>query len=179
MLRLAKQSGSICVLGSQTDFFHRNYKPIDYPAPDGKLSFDILTSVSRTGTNHAENQPCHLVVKDGDHARHTLENVQQFDGLLSRVCPAAVYEYQDVADAGGAEDAVGKKFVINSQNCIRESVWRCDGLSTDQVIDCKTCSIKAPKHDIEWTVPVSFFAPLSSFAQSSSITGRRRRTQVW
>lgn len=97
-----------------------NYKPIDYPAPDGELSFDILTSVSRTGTNHTEDQPVHLVVKDGDYARHTEQNAGKdtFDGLLGRACPAAVYEYVDVSDAGGEEHAKGKRFVINSQNCI-------------------------------------------------------------
>lgn len=95
-----------------------NFKPIDYPAPDGELSFDILTSVARTGTYHAENQPVHLVLKDGDAARHTRENVGKYAGLLNKACPAAVYEYVDVADAGGEADAEGKRFVINSQNCI-------------------------------------------------------------
>lgn len=112
-------------------------KPIEYPKPDGKLSFDILTSVSRTGTNHAEDQPVHLVVKDGDYAAHTERNVGIYDGLLGRACPAAVYEYVDKEDAGGQEDALGKKFVINSQNCIH----------------CKTCSIKTPDQTITWHVP--------------------------
>lgn len=86
-------------------------QPIDYPKPDGKLSFDILTSVARTGTNHAEDQPVHLVLTDGDPARHTRENVGEYAGLLAKACPAAVYEYQDAE--GGAEDALGKKFIIN------------------------------------------------------------------
>jgi electron-transferring-flavoprotein dehydrogenase len=90
------------------------FKPIDYPPPDGKLSFDILTSVARTGTNHGENQPCHLVVKDGDHKRHVEEEFGQYAGLLSKVCPAGVYEYQDVAESGGQEDALGHRFQINS-----------------------------------------------------------------
>ncbi|RSH88406.1 uncharacterized protein EHS24_000950 [Apiotrichum porosum] len=113
------------------------FNEIEYPKPDGKLSFDILTSVSRTGTNHAENQPVHLRLPTDPEAkaRHTAENVTKYAGLLGRVCPASVYEYQD---AEGAEvDAVGKKFVINSQNCIH----------------CKTCSIKVPTQDITWTVP--------------------------
>lgn len=93
-------------------------KPIDYPAPDGELSFDILTSVARTGTNHAENQPVHLYVKDGDYARHTKENAEPFAGLLQKACPASVYEYVDTASEGGEEHADGKRFVINSQNCI-------------------------------------------------------------
>ncbi|WVQ72306.1 hypothetical protein IAR50_001856 [Cryptococcus sp. DSM 104548] len=112
-------------------------EPINYPAPDGKLSFDILTSVSMTGTNHAENQPVHLRLPkvEGARAEHTKINAGEYAGLLGRVCPAAVYEY---ADAEGAEvDADGKKFVINSQNCIH----------------CKTCSIKTPTQDITWTVP--------------------------
>lgn len=112
-------------------------KPINYPKPDGKLSFDILTSVSRTGTNHAEDQPVHLVVKDGDYKGHVERNVGTFNGPLGRVCPAAVYEYVDKEDANGDEDACGKKFVINSQNCIH----------------CKTCSIKTPDQSIVWTVP--------------------------
>lgn len=110
---------------------------IEYPKPDGKLSFDILTSVSRTGTNHTEDQPVHLHVKQGDYVGHTERNVGKYDGLLSRACPAAVYEYQDKEDAGNVEDALGKKFIINSQNCIH----------------CKTCSIKVPDASIEWRVP--------------------------
>lgn len=111
--------------------------PIDYPKPDGKLSFDILTSVSRTGTNHTEDQPVHLHVKGGDYVGHTKNNVGTFDGLLARACPAAVYEYLDKDDAGGEEHALGKKFNINSQNCIH----------------CKTCSIKTPDQSIEWRCP--------------------------
>lgn len=95
-----------------------NFKPIEYPSPDGELSFDILTSVARTGTNHTENQPVHLVVTDGDYARHTRENAGPYAGLLNKACPAGVYEYVDVAEAGGEEHADGKRFVINSQNCI-------------------------------------------------------------
>ena len=68
------------------------FSPIDYPSPDGKLSFDILTSVSRTGTNHAEDQPVHLVVKDGDYARHVEANAGPYAGLLNKACPAGVYE---------------------------------------------------------------------------------------
>ncbi|KAK0531740.1 hypothetical protein OC842_003524 [Tilletia horrida] len=110
---------------------------IDYPKPDGKLSFDILTSVARTGTNHAENQPVHLRVKGGDMAGHVEYNVGKFDGILGRVCPAAVYEYQDKEDAGGKEHAEGKYFQINSQNCIH----------------CKTCSVVTPDQSIEWCTP--------------------------
>ncbi|PWN36017.1 putative flavo protein-ubiquinone oxidoreductase [Meira miltonrushii] len=110
---------------------------IDYPKPDGKISFDILTSVSRTGTNHEEDQPVHLHVKKGDFVGHTERNFGIFGGPLQNACPAAVYEYQDKEDAGGVEDAFGKKFIINNQNCIH----------------CKTCSIKVPDASIEWRVP--------------------------
>jgi ferredoxin-like protein FixX len=100
------------------------HQPIDYPKPDGVLSFDILTSVSRTNTNHAEDQPVHLHLEESARANHVKTNVEEYAGLLGRVCPAAVYEYVDAE--GGEEDAVGKRLVINSQNCIH----------------CKTCSIK-------------------------------------
>ncbi|CAO1618990.1 unnamed protein product [Sympodiomycopsis kandeliae] len=112
-------------------------EPIEYPKPDGKLSFDILTSVSRTGTNHAEDQPVHLQVRDGDYASHTEKNVGEYAGLLGRACPAAVYEYLDKEETNGVEDALGKKFQINSQNCIH----------------CKTCSIKTPDQSIKWVPP--------------------------
>ncbi|PWN49715.1 hypothetical protein IE53DRAFT_380328 [Violaceomyces palustris] len=125
------------------------FKPIEYPKPDGKLSFDILTSVSRTGTNHAEDQPVHLVVKGGDYKTHVERNVGTFDGLLGRVCPASVYEYVDKEDAGGQEDALGKKLIINSQNCIH----------------CKTCSIKTPDQSITWAVPEGGGGPKVSLAQ--------------
>ncbi|GAA5940825.1 electron-transferring-flavoprotein dehydrogenase [Sporobolomyces koalae] len=111
------------------------FKPIDYPAPDGILSFDILTSVSRTGTNHAEDQPVHLHLEKSDRAAHVKKNVEEYAGLLGRVCPASVYEYVD--SEGGEEDSNGKRLVINSQNCIH----------------CKTCSIKVPTQDITWIVP--------------------------
>ncbi|KAH9459128.1 hypothetical protein Pst134EA_019283 [Puccinia striiformis f. sp. tritici] len=128
------------------DFAHtksinnREYKPIEYPAPDHKLSFDILTSVSRTGTNHAENQPNHLVIKPENLDHHLEINVNEFAGLLNKACPAGVYEYVDVEPQPGDtpnKDGPKKKLVINSQNCIH----------------CKTCSIKVPTQDITWTVP--------------------------
>lgn len=108
------------------------FKEIEYPKPDGELSFDILTSVSRTGTNHAENQPVHLRLPNepGARARHTETNVTEYAGLLGRVCPASVYEYQD---AEGADvDAAGKKFIINSQNCIHVSYT--GGASADHTV---------------------------------------------
>ncbi|OAA67952.1 electron transfer flavoprotein-ubiquinone oxidoreductase [Niveomyces insectorum RCEF 264] len=105
-------------------------KRITYPKPDGKITFDLLTSVSRTGTNHEEDQPVHLQVQDWD--RHTAETYPAFQGLENRFCPAGVYEY--VEDGSKPQ---GVRFQINAQNCIH----------------CKTCDIKAPKQDINWQVP--------------------------
>jgi electron-transferring-flavoprotein dehydrogenase len=81
---------------------------LEYPKPDGKLTFDILTSVSRTGTNHEEDQPVHLQVKDWD--KHTAETYPAYKGLENRFCPAGVYEY--VEDATKPE---GVRFQINAQ----------------------------------------------------------------
>ncbi|KAK2673468.1 hypothetical protein RAB80_011011 [Fusarium oxysporum f. sp. vasinfectum] len=103
---------------------------IEYEKPDGKLTFDILTSVSRTGTNHEEDQPVHLQVKDWD--AHTESTYPPFKGLENRFCPAGVYEY--VEDESKPH---GVRFQINAQNCIH----------------CKTCDIKAPHQDINWQVP--------------------------
>ncbi|EWC46220.1 putative mitochondrial electron transfer flavoprotein-ubiquinone oxidoreductase [Drechslerella stenobrocha 248] len=103
---------------------------IEYPKPDGKLSFDILTSVSRTGTNHEEDQPVHLQVKDW--AAHGRREWPKFQGVESRFCPAGVYEYVEDEAA-----ELGVRFHINSQNCIH----------------CKTCDIKAPSQDINWQTP--------------------------
>ncbi|EWY88550.1 hypothetical protein IWW34DRAFT_802086 [Fusarium oxysporum f. sp. albedinis] len=103
---------------------------IEYEKPDGKLTFDILTSVSRTGTNHEEDQPIHLQVKDWD--AHTESTYPPFKGLENRFCPAGVYEY--VEDESKPH---GVRFQINAQNCIH----------------CKTCDIKAPHQDINWQVP--------------------------
>ncbi|KNZ49151.1 electron-transferring-flavoprotein dehydrogenase [Puccinia sorghi] len=103
----------------------KEYKPIEYPSPDHKLSFDILTSVSRTGTNHAENQPNHLVIKPEKVAQHVETNVGQFAGLLNKACPAGVYEYVDVEQdaktfqtSSSSPGIAQKTLVINSQNCI-------------------------------------------------------------
>ncbi|PHH67476.1 hypothetical protein CDD82_1449 [Ophiocordyceps australis] len=103
---------------------------IEYDKPDGKISFDILTSVSRTGTNHEEDQPVHLQVKDWD--AHTKSTYPAFKGVENRFCPAGVYEYVD-----DDTKPLGVRFQINAQNCIH----------------CKTCDIKAPKQDINWQVP--------------------------
>ncbi|KAJ3577483.1 hypothetical protein NPX13_g3084 [Xylaria arbuscula] len=118
---------------------HRDYEAtrhadqcekIEYPKPDGKISFDILTSVSRTGTNHEEDQPVHLQVKDWD--AHTAKAWPSYKGLENRFCPAGVYEYVE-----DESKPLGVRFQINAQNCIH----------------CKTCDIKAPHQDINWAVP--------------------------
>ncbi|KAJ2139230.1 hypothetical protein IW139_000755 [Coemansia sp. RSA 353] len=106
------------------------HKPIDYPKPDNEITFDILTSVSRTGTNHAEDQPVHLRLKD--QTVEIRENLPVYAGPEQRFCPAGVYEYVDDEANPGK-----KRFQINSQNCIH----------------CKTCDIKDPAQNIDWTVP--------------------------
>ncbi|EIE75850.1 hypothetical protein G6F46_006096 [Rhizopus delemar] len=105
-------------------------KPIDYPKPDGVISFDLLTNVSRTGTNHAENQPIHLRIRDTK--KPVERNLALFDGPENRFCPAGVYEYVEDENKPGE-----KRLQINSQNCIH----------------CKTCDIKDPSQNIDWTVP--------------------------
>ncbi|PZX16621.1 electron-transferring-flavoprotein dehydrogenase [Palleronia aestuarii] len=104
------------------------HKEIAYPKPDGTLSFDRLTNVSFSGTNHEESQPAHLRLKD---AKRPVEvNLPKYAGLSQRYCPAGVYEFV-------TEDGQDPKFVINFQNCVH----------------CKTCDIKDPGQNIVWTVP--------------------------
>ena len=103
-------------------------KPIDYPKPDGVISFDKLTNVSFTNTYHAEDQVCHLKVKDMELQKASELGV--YDGPSARYCPAGVYEW--VEEANGE-----KRFQINSQNCIH----------------CKTCDIKDPNQNINWETP--------------------------
>lgn len=106
------------------------YRKIEYPKPDGELTFDILTSVSRTGTNHEEDQPVHLQVQD--RGEHAAKDWPAYQGVENRFCPAAVYEYPEDASSD-----LGVRFQINAQNCIH----------------CKTCDIKDPSQDINWQVP--------------------------
>lgn len=108
------------------------FTPIEYPKPDGKLTFDLLTSVSRTGTNHDDDEPCHLRVPDQDLEKHAEISYPKYKGVEQRFCPAGVYEY--IEDKSKPE---GVRFQINSQNCIH----------------CKTCDIKVPTQDITWTTP--------------------------
>jgi len=106
----------------------KDCKKINYPKPDGKLTFDRLTSVFISNTNHEENQPCHLTLKDPDiPIRH---NLPLFDEPAQRYCPAGVYEVVDNDDGS-------KRFQINAQNCVH----------------CKTCDIKDPTQNIEWVTP--------------------------
>ncbi|CAK7896860.1 probable electron transfer flavoprotein-ubiquinone oxidoreductase, mitochondrial [[Candida] anglica] len=108
------------------------YSPIEYPKPDGKLTFDLLTSVSRTGTYHDEDEPCHLRIPEQDSRKHAEVAYPKYKGIEQRFCPAGVYEYVE-----DEKEPLGVRFQINSQNCIH----------------CKTCDIKVPTQDINWTVP--------------------------
>ncbi len=103
-------------------------KPIDYPKPDGVLSFDKLTNVSFTNTYHAEDQPVHLKVADLELQKSSEHDV--YGGPSHLYCPAGVYEWIE-------EDGKPARFQINSQNCIH----------------CKTCDIKDPNQNINWVTP--------------------------
>lgn len=100
---------------------------IVYPKPDNVLTFDRLSSVQVSNTNHEEHQPCHLKLKDP--AVPLSVNLPLYDEPAQRYCPAGVYEV--------VESAGEKRFVINAQNCVH----------------CKTCDIKDPSQNIDWTVP--------------------------
>jgi len=101
-------------------------EPIDYPKPDGTLIFDRLSSVFLSNTNHEEDQPVHLQVKDMDLQKRSEHD--NYGGPSARYCPAAVYEWMEEG---------GPTFVINAQNCVH----------------CKTCDIKDPNQNINWVPP--------------------------
>ncbi len=103
------------------------FTPIAYPKPDGKLTFDRLSSVFLSNTNHEENQPPHLKVADLALQKSSEHDV--FGGPSARYCPAAVYEW--------VEEGGNPRFVINAQNCVH----------------CKTCDIKDPNQNITWVPP--------------------------
>jgi electron-transferring-flavoprotein dehydrogenase len=103
-------------------------KPIDYPKPDGVVSFDRLTNVAFSATNHEEDEPVHLKLRDP--SIPIARNLPMYDEPAQRYCPAGVYEV--VADANGA-----RRFQINHQNCVH----------------CKTCDIKDPAQNIDWQTP--------------------------
>jgi electron-transferring-flavoprotein dehydrogenase len=103
-------------------------RPIAYPKPDGKVSFDRLSSVFISNTNHEENQPSHLQLKDPEVA--ITVNYELYDGPEQRYCPAGVYEF--------VKSETGKpRLQINAPNCVH----------------CKTCDIKDPTQNINWVVP--------------------------
>jgi electron-transferring-flavoprotein dehydrogenase len=102
-------------------------RPIEYPKPDGRITFDRLSSVYLSSTNHEENQPSHLTLKDASVPVQV--NLARYAGPEARYCPAAVYEF--VAD-GSAQ-----RLQINAQNCVH----------------CKTCDIKDPTQNIVWVAP--------------------------
>jgi electron-transferring-flavoprotein dehydrogenase len=103
------------------------YKPIAYPKPDGVISFDRLTNVSFSFTNHEEDQPCHLRLSDS--AVPVATNLRLYAGPEARYCPAGVYEF--------IGEGADKRLQINAQNCVH----------------CKTCDIKDPTGNITWTSP--------------------------
>ena len=101
--------------------------PIDYPKPDGVLTFDKLSSVFLSNTNHEEEQPCHLTLQD--EAVAVTVNLDRYAGLEERYCPAGVYEFITENDT--------PRLQINAQNCVH----------------CKTCDIKDPSQNINWVTP--------------------------
>jgi electron-transferring-flavoprotein dehydrogenase len=111
----------------------RKQRPIVYPKPDNGLTFDRLTNVSFSGTNHEENQPVHLQVADAGLQKRSEHDI--YAGPSTRYCPAGVYEW--IGDEGEP------RFVINAQNCVH----------------CKTCDIKDPNQNIKWTAPAGGGGP--------------------
>jgi electron-transferring-flavoprotein dehydrogenase len=103
------------------------FQPIAYPKPDGKITFDRLSSVFVSNTNHEENQPAHLTLKDASVPVNI--NLSKYAGPESRYCPAGVYEF--------VTDDNGERLQINAQNCVH----------------CKTCDIKDPTQNIIWVTP--------------------------
>jgi len=105
----------------------KKFKPIAYPKPDGVISFDRLTNVAFSGTNHEEDQPVHLQLIDASVPIRV--NLPEYAEPAQRYCPAGVYEVVGEGD--------GARFQINHQNCVH----------------CKTCDIKDPSQNIRWVVP--------------------------
>ena len=108
-------------------------KVIEYPKPDNTITFDRLSSVFLSNTNHEEDQPCHLTLKDS--SVPIAVNLPKYAEPAQRYCPAGVYEI--------VEDTEGPRFQINAQNCVH----------------CKTCDIKDPSQNITWVSPEGFGGP--------------------
>ena len=108
-----------------------DYQEIAYPKPDGVLTFDILSNLTRSGVSHEGDQPAHLTIKPELADWPVSKSFQEYAGPEGRFCPAKVYEYTT------DEDGSNPKLVINAQNCVH----------------CKTCDIKTPGNYIKWTVP--------------------------
>ena len=107
---------------------------INYPKPDGVLTFDRLSSVFLSNTNHEEEQPCHLQLKDA--SVPIAINLAKYDAPEQRYCPAGVYEI--------VQAEAGPRLQINAQNCVH----------------CKTCDIKDPTQNINWVVPQGGEGPI-------------------
>jgi electron-transferring-flavoprotein dehydrogenase len=114
-------------------------KPIAYDKPDGVLTFDRLSSVFLSNTNHEEDQPCHLQLKDA--AVPIATNLALYDAPEQRYCPAGVYEIVRAEDGSSDSSA---RLQINAQNCVH----------------CKTCDIKDPTQNINWVVPQGGEGPI-------------------
>ena len=108
-------------------------KPIIYPKPDNQITFDRLSSVFLSNTNHEEDQPCYLTLRDQSIPIEV--NLPKYAEPAQRYCPAGVYEIVDESD--------GPRFQINAQNCVH----------------CKTCDIKDPSQNITWVTPEGFGGP--------------------
>lgn len=116
---------------------HKDTMPaIDYPKPDGVLSFDRSSNVAFSNTNHEDNQPCHLTLADT--TVPIVVNLSEYDAPEQRYCPAGVYEI--------VRDKDGARLQINAQNCVH----------------CKTCDIKDPRQNINWVVPQGGEGPIYS-----------------
>jgi electron-transferring-flavoprotein dehydrogenase len=107
----------------------------EYPKPDGKITFDRLSSLPLSGVNHEENQPIHLKLKNLE--TPNLINFKIYDGPESRYCPAGVYEYLDKDGQPAFKYDSEVKLQINSQNCLH----------------CKACDIKDPTQNLTWVAP--------------------------
>lgn len=142
------------------------FEKIEYPKPDNEITFDILTSVSRTGTNHEEDQECHLRVKSND--EHAEKDYPLYKGIENRFCPAGVYEYPE-----DDSKELGVRFQINAQKYVFIVVRFLALLTTcTSCIHCKTCSIKDPSQDITWTGTHFYFSCCCQFKKLTPDSSR-------